>query len=154
MRSHVCVCALLSFSPVLSCVHFCYKCRSCWCLRAAPLLQNIGEEKSYNVFLKLFSTIFHRYACAGVCLCVTVSAVCVWLWSVDSFAGRVQTSALLLGAAITMANYYLFFFCFGESVDRIFLSTERQRVRVGDRQRVEITLAIDAAVAAAAAAFA
>lgn len=112
MRSHVCVCALLSFSPVLSCVHFCYKCRSCWCLRAAPLLQNIGEEKSYNVFLKLFSTIFHRYACAGVCLCVTVSAVCVWLWSVDSFAGRVQTSALLLGAATTMANYYLFFFLF------------------------------------------
>lgn len=58
--------------------------------------------------------------------------------------------ALLLGAATTMANYFLFFCCFGESVDRIFLSTEKQREREGIRKRVEITLAIDAAVAAAA----
>lgn len=137
MRLHVCVCALLSFSLVLSCVHFCYKCRSCCCLRAAPLLQNIGEEKSYNVFLKLFSTIFHRYACAGVCLCVTVSAVCVCVCvgTVDSFCRPDLNPCTASRRCNNYGQLFSVFCCFGESVDRIFLLTEKQRGECGaDRE--------------------
>lgn len=75
-----------------------------------------------------------------MCLCGTV----------DSFAGRVPTPGTASRRCNNYGQLFSVFCCFGESLDRIFLSTEKQREREGIRKRVEITLAIDAAVAAAA----
>jgi len=106
------VCACIS---LLRCVHFCYTSRSRCLLGAAALLQNIGEEKSYNVFLKLFSTIFHRNAWAGVSVCPHSSK---WDSSQLSFAFLAIVGSLIGWRPVSSYRQSQLFL--GESEDRIF----------------------------------
>lgn len=108
-----------------------------------------------KIIQRFFKTFFNHFSSVRVRRCVSVCngecSVCMCVCgTVDSFAGRVQTPGTASRRCNNYGQLFSVFCCFGESLDRIFLSTEKQREREGIRKRVEITLAIDAAVAAAA----
>lgn len=113
-----------------------------------------------KIIQRFFKTFFNHFSSVRVRRCVSVCngecSVCVCLCgTVDSFAGRAQTP----GTASRRCNNYgqlfsVFLLFWGKRRQDFSFNRETARKRGGIRKRVEITLAIDAAVAAATAAFA